>query len=371
MDLTDPAQLKEVYQLLTDNYVEDSDASFRFDYSAEFIRWALMPPGFIRDWHIGVRVTASRRLVAFISGIPMDLRIRQATKKCSEINYLCVHKKLRSKRLAPVLIKEVTRRCNLVGVFQAVYTVGQYLPTPVSASQYYHRALNTKKLVETGFSGVPRSTTLARLVMKNKVDDMPAIPGLREIEQRDAKEVGELLRAYLARFDMSPVMSDEEIQHNFFSGKGTGEVDPTTGWRQGQVTWSYVVEVSVCLVRTWCRALLRWRPLAARRTPIRTASRTFSPSTRSPRLRCEPNRSRPSTRHTSSTLLPRPVPIAALSCRRPARRPARQSQCGTGNPPTSARSSRRGSSCSSMTLLSLPTRSAASGLVAPAQAGED
>ena len=244
--MTDPVQLKEVYQLLTDNYVEDSDASFRFDYSAEFIRWALMPPGFIRDWHIGVRVTASRRLVAFISGIPMDLRIRQATKKCSEINYLCVHKKLRSKRLAPVLIKEVTRRCNLVGVFQAVYTVGQYLPTPVSASQYYHRALNTKKLVETGFSGVPRSTTLARLVMKNKVDDVPAIPGLREIEERDAKEVGELLRAYLARFDMSPVMNDEQIQHNFFSGKGTGEVDPVTGWRKGQVTWSYVVEVCGC-----------------------------------------------------------------------------------------------------------------------------
>jgi hypothetical protein len=33
--------------------------------------------------------------------------------KAVEINFLCVHKKLRSKRLAPVLIKEVTRRVNL------------------------------------------------------------------------------------------------------------------------------------------------------------------------------------------------------------------------------------------------------------------
>jgi hypothetical protein len=30
-----------------------------------------------------------------------------------EINFLCVHKRLRSKRLAPVLIKEITRRVNL------------------------------------------------------------------------------------------------------------------------------------------------------------------------------------------------------------------------------------------------------------------
>ena len=32
-----------------------------------------------------------------------------------EINFLCVHKKLRSKRLAPVLIREITRRVNLKG----------------------------------------------------------------------------------------------------------------------------------------------------------------------------------------------------------------------------------------------------------------
>jgi glycylpeptide N-tetradecanoyltransferase len=50
-----------------------------------------------------------------------------------EINFLCVHKKLRSKRLAPVLIKEVTRRVNLRGIFQAVYTAGVLLPKPVSA----------------------------------------------------------------------------------------------------------------------------------------------------------------------------------------------------------------------------------------------
>ena len=30
----------------------------------------------------------------------------------AEINFLCVHKTLRAKRLAPVLIKEVTRRVN-------------------------------------------------------------------------------------------------------------------------------------------------------------------------------------------------------------------------------------------------------------------
>ena len=53
-----------------------------------------------------------------------------------EINFLCVHKKLRLKRMAPVLIKEITRRVNLEGIFQAVYTAGVVLPGIVSKCRY-------------------------------------------------------------------------------------------------------------------------------------------------------------------------------------------------------------------------------------------
>lgn len=57
-------------------------------------------------------------------------------KRMVEINFLCVHKKLRSKRVAPVLIREITRRVNLEGIFQAVYTAGVVLPKPVSTCRY-------------------------------------------------------------------------------------------------------------------------------------------------------------------------------------------------------------------------------------------
>ena len=54
-------------------------------------------------------------------------------QKMVEINFLCVHKKLRSKRVAPVLIREITRRVNCRGIFQAVYTAGVVLPKPVAS----------------------------------------------------------------------------------------------------------------------------------------------------------------------------------------------------------------------------------------------
>jgi glycylpeptide N-tetradecanoyltransferase len=48
-----------------------------------------------------------------------SLTVKGKELKLAEINFLCIHKKLRSKRLAPMLIREITRRVNLKGIWQA------------------------------------------------------------------------------------------------------------------------------------------------------------------------------------------------------------------------------------------------------------
>jgi glycylpeptide N-tetradecanoyltransferase len=187
VDMTDPMQVDQVYDLLAQNYVEDDDAMFRFDYSREFLRWALMPPGFRKEFHIAVRGIANKKLFGFITGIPAQIRVYEQcvllcllqlplhmffivfATCCSinpmvEINFLCVHKKLRAKRLGPVLIKEITRRVNLTGVWQAVYTAGALIPKPVAKNRYYHRSLNPKKLIEIGFSRLSAKMTLSATI---------------------------------------------------------------------------------------------------------------------------------------------------------------------------------------------------------------
>ncbi|CAE7836810.1 nmt [Symbiodinium sp. CCMP2592] len=73
-NVDDDAEMQEVYTLLTENYVEDDDSMFRFDYSIHFLRWALKPPEFLRNWHLGVRVKGGGKLVGFITGIPAKMR---------------------------------------------------------------------------------------------------------------------------------------------------------------------------------------------------------------------------------------------------------------------------------------------------------
>uniref|UniRef100_A0A182JPZ5 Glycylpeptide N-tetradecanoyltransferase n=1 Tax=Anopheles christyi TaxID=43041 RepID=A0A182JPZ5_9DIPT len=220
MNLNDPLQLKELYTLLNENYVEDDDAMFRFDYQPEFLQWALQPPGWKREWHCGVRVVKSGRLVGFISAIPGTLNVHRKEQRMVEINFLCVHKKLRSKRLAPVLIREITRRVNLTGIFQAVYTAGVVLPKPVSSCRYWHRSLNPKKLIEVKFSYISRNMTMQRTIKLYKLPDQPKTPGFRKLLETDLKAVHKLLESYLQRFNLTPVFDEAEMRHWFLPQNG-------------------------------------------------------------------------------------------------------------------------------------------------------
>eukprot|EP00088_Acartia_fossae_P017955 TRINITY_DN20295_c0_g1_i2.p1 TRINITY_DN20295_c0_g1~~TRINITY_DN20295_c0_g1_i2.p1 ORF type:complete len:479 (+),score=119.17 TRINITY_DN20295_c0_g1_i2:30-1439(+) len=213
--LDDPLVLKEVYVLLNENYVEDDDNMFRFDYSPEFINWALQPPGWHKEWHCGVRAAKSNKLVGFISAVPAHIRMYEKSKQMVEINFLCVHKKLRSKRLAPVLIREITRRVNQKGIFQAVYTAGVVLPKPIGTCRYWHRSLNPKKLIEVKFSHLSRNMTMQRHLKLYRLPDDTKVAGLRLFESKDIPAVTVLLNEYLSNFTLSPVFNETEVEHWF------------------------------------------------------------------------------------------------------------------------------------------------------------
>eukprot|EP00271_Cylindrocystis_brebissonii_P023358 TRINITY_DN965_c1_g1_i1.p1 TRINITY_DN965_c1_g1~~TRINITY_DN965_c1_g1_i1.p1 ORF type:complete len:454 (-),score=92.06 TRINITY_DN965_c1_g1_i1:1353-2714(-) len=232
-DIDDAVVVQEVYTLLSQNYVEDDDNMFRFNYSRDFLQWALKPPGFCKEWHIGVRAkTGNRKLVAFITGVPASMRVKDKVVKMAEINFLCVHKKLRSKRLAPVLIKEVTRRVHLEDIWQAAYTAGVVLPTPIATCQYWHRSLNPKKLIDIGFSRLGPRMTMNRTIKLYRLPEETVTPGLRQMERRDVPAVFRLLTEYLSQFAVAPFLSEDEIEHLLLPREGVVETfvidDPST-----------------------------------------------------------------------------------------------------------------------------------------------
>ncbi|KAG9156270.1 hypothetical protein Leryth_009145 [Lithospermum erythrorhizon] len=187
----------EVYTLLTNNHVEDYD-----HYSKEFLQWALCH-----------RVKVSKKLVAFISGIPANIRVRDQIVRMVQVNFL-VSMLLRSQEAsAPVLIKEVTRRIHLEDVWQAAYTAGAFLPTLVTTCRYWHRTLNPKKLIDVGFSRLGERMTMSRAIKLYKLPASTVTPGLRELKLRDVPAVTRLLRDYLSQFVIAPYFDENDVEH--------------------------------------------------------------------------------------------------------------------------------------------------------------
>lgn len=169
------------------------------------------PPKQYPDWLVGVR-TAKGKLMGFISGIPVMLKTHKLENKMAEINFLCVHKKLRAVRLAPVLIKEVTRRVNLRNIFTAVYTSGTLLPRPFTECRYWHRNINVKKLIDCKFSFLPQGRTMG---IHRKLLKIPAEPtvAVRPLERKDLGQVQQLYSAYNNKKSVSFIFNKKELAH--------------------------------------------------------------------------------------------------------------------------------------------------------------
>jgi len=62
------------------------------------------------------------------------------------------------------------------------------------------------------------------------------------MEEKDIPAVRVLWHKFMAHFDMVPDVTEEDVRHYLLSGRGEGETKDRR--RQGQVVWSYVVEVN-------------------------------------------------------------------------------------------------------------------------------
>ncbi|XP_060717039.1 glycylpeptide N-tetradecanoyltransferase 1b isoform X1 [Tachysurus vachellii] len=220
LDLDTAEQLGELCTLLNENYTAEDDNTLRFYYSPEFLLWALCPPGWQPEWHCGVRVNSNKKLVGFISAVPATVKIYDVEKKMVEVNFLCVHKKLRSKRMAPVLIREITRRVQQQGLYQALYSASVVLPTPVTSCRHWFRSLNPRKLIELNFSSLPRHMNLQRACKLNRLPEMTKTAGLRLMTLADVPKVYDLLREYLKDFHLLPILNKEDTQHWFLPRDG-------------------------------------------------------------------------------------------------------------------------------------------------------
>lgn len=199
-----------MYNFLKNNYIEDDEGVFKLHYTKKFLKWLFVYKGFEKDWKIVIRANTekSNKIVGFISGTVVKLSINGQEKDVAEINFLCVHKKLRSKRMVPVLIREITRRMNKKGIYQGIYTAVKILPTPLTRTRYWHKLINYEKLKETRFT--EREKPL--------VDNIKLIndENFVELKEEYIEQACQILNDYLKKYVIHPIFDIDEFKFLFF-----------------------------------------------------------------------------------------------------------------------------------------------------------
>ena len=223
VDMTKQNEIDKLYEFLKTNYVEDEDHMFRFDYSKDFLKWHLTSPNYCPDWLVSIvqldPKKNKKKMVGFIAGIPITISIHGKDISLAEIDFLCVKKEFRNKRLAPLLIKEVSRRIHMQNKWWAVYTSGTLLPKPFAKTKYYHRNLNVKKLVDIHFTYLPHNLNLARANILYKLPTELPFTGIRPMEEKDVDQVYVLLENFEKQFKVHGYYDKDQVKHWFIPRK--------------------------------------------------------------------------------------------------------------------------------------------------------
>ena len=162
-----PNSIHQLFFLLDNNYVEDGFSFLRFNYIHEFIKLAVCSPRWASFLNIGIKFNRTELLNGFISSVFRKIIFKNKILICSEINFLCLQKKMRKKFFVQELIKEITRRLNCFAITNAVYTSGLSFIKPLLNINYYYNNLNLSQ--DFKINGTKNEDLNAKKLKTNKI----------------------------------------------------------------------------------------------------------------------------------------------------------------------------------------------------------
>ena len=147
---------------------------------------------------------------------PMRLVIMAKETNVAMTNFLAVHSKLRTKKMAQIMILEAIRRSRAENLQVAFYHSAQCIPTPFLTTRSSNRLINIPKLLDVRYTSLPQGMTRKEYCKKFELPnkDRFQIKGnLRRMEERDVKEVLRLYNEENKRREIYLNFSKAQIAH--------------------------------------------------------------------------------------------------------------------------------------------------------------
>jgi len=217
LDPMNKQDMTSMSEFLNKHYMFKEGDDMGIHYSPELLSWYLSTPNEKKNPNIvmGVVIEGTTRLIGTITGVYFNGSFYNKVKNMLDVDLFCIHPKLRSKGLAEVMIDELVRQMNLRDVFHGTFSGSRNIPNQVCDLQFFHRPINTEKLVDTGFLNIKdgnKESAIKMFAINDDIDD-----NFREALEDDLESIYNILNKQLERYSVHFVFTKEQVKHLFFN----------------------------------------------------------------------------------------------------------------------------------------------------------
>ena len=200
-----------LYNFLYENYIQKNDNT-GLHYTKESLRWYLSNPKFYKNMFLFVKY--KNKVVGSIVATPENISIFNKADIIFNTTFLCIDKNIREKSLGAIMIKELLRRMYYNNVKYGYYTSPLNLPNKLTLSNYYHRPLNIKKLIDIDFITKPDSISLKSFERLYKVKDKKTTNYI-SLRLEDINFCTEKYNEHYKKYKIYQIMDEEEFKYKF------------------------------------------------------------------------------------------------------------------------------------------------------------
>jgi glycylpeptide N-tetradecanoyltransferase len=163
---------------------------------------------------LGVREEKTNDLVGFIFSFPVKIMVNNSLHESVEVNFLCLEKRYRALKIAPILINEITRLNNQIEIFNAIFTTGNIIAQPFARARYFHLPLNIEKLKRNEFLNFDFCSQITPYENINKIKVLQ----IEKLAKNETDMLIELLNSYYSsNFDVFPIFDVHTFDYLFLN----------------------------------------------------------------------------------------------------------------------------------------------------------
>lgn len=202
--------LNEIFNLINNHYIEDSNHIIRLTYSKDFIYWYLkqIPPGLI------VGLLYKTKLIGLVTSLPMTMIISGKETTVPYIDFLCIQINVRELGLCRYLLDELNSRLITMGYNHAFFTGQKRLNSQLLCTTIDHIIpINYPKLKQIGF--LVDNTDDTALNIFQQFSDNP----LHFMTPHDIETVVRKLNKFMEKFTIRPLFTKENAHYSLLPKK--------------------------------------------------------------------------------------------------------------------------------------------------------